>query len=156
MRCRQLVLTTLVPREAQLQVIVSRYLQSVPLDPFAPHPVDARLFAVFFCDYSISIGEVTASICASENLDKLLDTLVRRKMIRRCGRRRALTAPFVRTHLLLSSIPNALRQIVKFFLKNGMTGIRVKTSPFTAKRQVRVLHFAFDASQLTNSAASST
>lgn len=31
-----------------------------------------------------------------------------------------------------------------------MTGIRVKTSPFTAKRQVRVLHFAFHASQLIN------
>jgi hypothetical protein len=71
---------------APLTLLLSaiRYLQSLPLDPFAPYSADARPFYVFCCDFSIAIGQITASVCASENLDKLLGTLIRRNMIPRC------------------------------------------------------------------------
>jgi hypothetical protein len=116
-------------------------LQSVSLDPFEIVSVDVRQTSVFFCDFSIELGELNVSICADENLDGLLNTLVKRNMIKT---RHVACWMFCFgscvTIFLWSSNPAVLR-LVKFFLRNGMKGIKVKPSPYTAKQQVS-LHAA--------------
>jgi hypothetical protein len=118
-----------------------RYFQSVPLDPFEPISVDLRETSVFFCDFGIELGQLNISICANENLDALLLTLAKRNMITRWDSRFLFGVGSFVTVLLLSSNP-AVLSLVKFFLRNGMRGIQVKPSPYTARQKVS-LHALF-------------
>ena len=69
--------------EAAFDFISCRFFRSSPLDPFAPPPVDAQPFSVFISEGRIVVGEITLSICARENLDELLNTLVQRNKMSR-------------------------------------------------------------------------
>jgi hypothetical protein len=62
------------------QSISRRYLKSVPLKPLV---IEGRQFSVFFRDYGFDLGQVTMSLCADENLDRFLNTLVERDMMPR-------------------------------------------------------------------------
>jgi len=78
--------------------------------------VEGRQFSVFFRDYGFDLGRVTMSLCADENLDRFLNTLVERDMMpRRDAWLLCVWGLFV-TRFVLSS-NRIVRQLVKFFVR---------------------------------------